>query len=519
MNEQNDLLKKMFSSIRKNTWICFASGMVSGVITHLYMLTNKLPNWDDLTVFGLYGVGAENGRWMIPWLHELGGRWSVPALNGMLAIVFFSIATCFMLEALEMKTATTAVIFPFIMMTFPSVACTMTFMYLADIYALGLLFGCVGTWLIRKYKYGWIPGTVLLVMCIAVYQSYICFAAGILVFALVMELFRKKDFCEIIRKGIVSFGSLMFSMGLYVLISKYVIGGLQSYKGIDKMGEINLLKVPRLIGRAYKRILEFFVTKPWGYVSDTGKRVNLLVVAVIVIGFFFLIWYLKIYRDQNRTALLCILIILFPLALGAIYVIAEDANSTLLLVHQYVLMYLVPLGFLEVFMEHNTEMGQSMLWAKQLVGGLLLIVLFLVGYDNYVLTNNAYFRMDIAYRRIHSFYERLYIRVAEQEGYQYGDQIAILGDWWPERNILSSYGIGIERYDEMEGIAMENGLFTTGVRNNFLKIYLGIQFDEALSVERMMELMKTEEFLNMPDYPAEGCVQKIEGVWVIRVAD
>lgn len=518
MNEQNDLLKKLFFSIKKNTWICFAAGIVSGIITHLYMLTNKLPNWDDLTVFGSYGVGAENGRWMIPWLHELGGRWSVPALNGMLAIIFFSIATCIMLEALEMKTVTTAVIFPFIMMSFPSVACTMTFMYLADIYALGLLFGCGGTWLIRKYKYGWIPGIALLVMCIAVYQSYICFAAGILVLALVLDLFRKKDFYKIIQKGIVSLVSLMASMVFYVLISKYVIGGLQSYKGIDKMGEVNLLRVPRLIGRAYKRILEFFITKPWGYVSETGKVVNLLTVAIIVTGFFFLLWYLKIYKEKNRIILLCVLIMLLPLALGAIYVIAEDANSTLLLVHQYALLYVVPLGFLEVFMENSSPQEMKGMRIKQLAGALLIAILFVVGYDNYVLTNNAYFRMDIAFKRIHSFYERLYIRVTEQEGYRYGDQIAILGDWWPERNIFSSYGIDIERYEDMEGIAMENGLFTTGVRNNFLKIYLGVMFKENLSVERMLKLMETEEFQHMPDYPEEGCVQKIEDVWVIRVA-
>lgn len=519
MNEQNDLIKKLFCSISKNTWICLTSGVISGVISHLYMLTNKLPNWDDLTVFGIFGVGAENGRWMIPILHEVGSKWSVPALNGMLAVLFFSVSACFMLEVLEMKSMTSAVIFPFIMLTFPSVACTMSFMYLADIYAIGLVFGCAGAWLIRKYRYGWFPGIGLLVMSIAIYQSYICFAAGILVFALILDLFRKKEFNQVIYKGIVSLGSLMGSMGVYVIVSKYVIGGLQSYKGIDKMGEINLLKVPRLIGRAYKRILEFFVTKPWGYVSETGKIVNLLTVFIIVIGFFFLLWYLRIYKDKSRTILLGILIVLFPLALGSIYVIAEDANSTLLLIHQYVLIYLIPLGFLELFMENRTPQEMRPMRIKQLVGMLMLAIVFIVGYDNYVLTNDAYFRMDIAFKRINSFYERLYIRVAEQEGYQYGDQIAILGDWWPERNILSACKIGIERYDDMEGIAMENGLFTTGVRNDFLRIYLGIQFDKTLTVDKMIELTKTEEFLEMPCYPTEGCVQEMEGIWVIKVAD
>ena len=519
MNRQKDLLKDLFLHISKNSWMCLAAGIITGIITHLYMLTNKLPNWDDLTAFGSYGVGAENGRWMIPILHVLGGEWSVPALNGMLAIILISIATCFILEALELKTVTSAIIFPFLMMTFPSIACTMTFMYLVDVYAMGLLFGCAGAWFVRKYKYGWIPGVALLVMCTAVYQSYICFAAGILVLALVFDLLRKKNFDDVIKKGIVSLGSLIGSLGIYLILSKYVIGGLQEYKGLDKMGEINLLKIPRLIGRAYKRILEFFVIEPWGYVSEVGRIVNLFVVAIIVVGFFLLLWYLKVFKEKNRAALLCVLIILFPLALGAIYVMAEDANSTLLLIHQYVLIYLVPLGFWEIFAENSCFNEASRQKLKLLVGTMILSALFLVGYDNYVLTNNAYFRMDIAFTRIHSFYERLYIRVAEEEGYQYGDRIAILGDWWPERNILSAYGMDIERYEEMEGVAMENGLFTTGIRNNFLKIYLGVEFDEKLSIERMLELMKTDEFKEMTAYPSDGCVRKMDDIWVIKVAD
>ena len=220
MIEQNDFIKKLFMNVNKNCWICMATGVIVGILTHLYMLTNKLPNWDDLTTFGYHGLGLENGRWMLPKLHKMAGVWSVPALNGVLAILLLSVATCFILEILELKTVTSAVIVPFIMMTFPSVACSMTFMYLADIFAIGLLFGCVGTWLIRKYKYGWLPGVVLLIMCIATYQSYICFVAGLLVFALVLDLFRKKEVKDVIKKGCVSLGSLVLSMGIYVILTK-----------------------------------------------------------------------------------------------------------------------------------------------------------------------------------------------------------------------------------------------------------------------------------------------------------
>lgn len=518
MNGQTDVLKLLTKNVKKQHWTCLFTGFVAGIVTHIYMLTRKLPNWDDLTTFGTYGVGREHGRWMIPKLFSLAGEWSAPALNGMLTIIFIAIAACFILAALELKTLTSAVLLPLVMVTFPGVASSMTFMYVSHIYGAGLLFGCAGAWLIHRFRYGCIPGTALLILCIATYQSYICLAAGILVLALVLWLLKKKELKQVIRQGIISLVSLAAAMGLYVLLSKYVFGGLSDYKGISTMGQLNIFQLPIQIGRAYKRILEYFVIKPWSFISDGGQRLNILVVLGIAVAFFFFLWKLEIYKEKGRVIWLCLLIFLLPLALSSIYVIAPQANATVLTLYQYFMVYVVLIAFLELFMKQELLLFSGMAFAKPAIGLAVMGMIFLVAYDNYVLTNSAYFRMDIAFTRIHSFYERLYIRVTQQEGYAYGDQIVILGDWWPERNILSSHGMDIERYEEFEGIAMENGLFTTGVRQKFLRIYLGIDYPHV-SAEKMQELMETEEFVDMPDYPAQGCVRKIDGIWVVRVAD
>ena len=517
MNSQKDLLRLLTQKIERQQWVCLFTGMVAGIITHLYMLTNKLPNWDDITVFQGYGVGREHGRWFIPRIHSWGSDWSVPALNGMIMIIFLAIGACFILAALELKTVTSAVLLPVIMLTFPGVTSSMTFMYVTHVYGIGLCIGCIGAWLIQRFRYGFIPGIVLLILCLGTYQSFICLMAGVLVLALVFQLFRGKELSQVLKQGIVSLASLLVSMGLYVFISKYVIGGMSDYKGVSNMGQLELGKIPLQIARAYKRILEYFITDPWSFVSARGRELNLLIVGCIVAGFFLLLWRLRIYREKGRAALLCILIILFPLALSSIYILAPEANATTLTVYQYFMVYVVLIGFLELFMQTG-ELFAKAFWVKPIVGSLLMGMIFLVGYDNYVLANDAYFRMDIAFTRIHSFYERLYIRISDTEGYQYGDPIAILGDWWPERNILSAYGMDIERYEEFEGVAMENGLFTTHVRQYFMRDYLGVTHEEV-SPEKISELFHSEEFGEMSEYPAEGCVRKIDGVWVIRVAD
>ena len=44
------------------------------------------------------------------------------------------------------------------------------------------------------------------------------------------------------------------------------------------------------------------------------------------------------------------------------------------------------------------------------------VVLLLVGYENFVVTNEAYFRMDIAYERAYAYYNRIMERIEVHGG-------------------------------------------------------------------------------------------------------
>lgn len=51
------ILDALVGKISKNQRLCFFSGLVFGFLTHLFMMTNKLSNWDDMSNFNSYGVG------------------------------------------------------------------------------------------------------------------------------------------------------------------------------------------------------------------------------------------------------------------------------------------------------------------------------------------------------------------------------------------------------------------------------------------------------------------------------
>ena len=191
MNEKGDTLKILNDKIPFTIKVCFLTGIISGLIMHAYMLTNKLPNWDDINNIGSYAVGTEFGRWFLKYVHLLDGKWSVPWLSGIFAIVLISAAACFVLSALGLKSITSAVLVPLMMLSFPSMCSLFTFLFTADCYAVGILLSCAGVWFIRKYKYGFLPGIVCLVLCMGIYQAYLCLALGILVTGLFLDMLRK----------------------------------------------------------------------------------------------------------------------------------------------------------------------------------------------------------------------------------------------------------------------------------------------------------------------------------------
>lgn len=60
-----DIIKQASGKIPQRIKACFLSGLTFGFLTHMVMLTHKLPNWDDLGNYNAYGSGGEFGRWVM----------------------------------------------------------------------------------------------------------------------------------------------------------------------------------------------------------------------------------------------------------------------------------------------------------------------------------------------------------------------------------------------------------------------------------------------------------------------
>ena len=112
------------------------------------------------------------------------------------------------------------------------------------------------------------------------------------------------------------------------------------------------------------------------------------------------------------------------------------------------------------------------------------------------------------------------MRIEATEGYIPGQPFALIGEYGLSEtpDLLGSYSLDGEKFDDLSGVAKETGLLTSGVRHNFMKTYIGVEMPD-INEEAIEQIKETEEYKNMPSYPAEGCVKQIEGIWIIKACE
>lgn len=520
-----DIIEWIGRKFPKHTKICFISGLVIGWLTHFYMFTHKLPNWDDLNNIGAYGSGDYLGRWFLKYIHELGGRYSIPAVHGFLFILCLSIAACFVLEIAQIKSTTGAILVPAIMVTFPSVVSTMTFMFMAHTSGIGILMVCVAIYILRKYKYGWLPCMMMLICVLGTYQSYISIAIALMLVGMIVDLLKGKPAWDTIKHGILCVIVLGVGVGAYMVLSHVIYPNLdnETYGGVGNMGQIAISEMPILIGRCYKRFLEYFLWKPFAFVTKTSQCMNIAVCVLAIVLFMYLIWKKQIYKKIWELALCVLLCGFMPLAVAFIYFMAPDVDYSMLMLYSYVMIYVLVLALLESCIEIWNTKNSAENWCVYARCGLTVLtigVIFVSCYTDYLVTNKAYMRMDIASQRVNNYFNRIIASVEAQEGYQNGDEVTFIGNFYYKENPSVAEGdvMDSESLRELSGVALENGLMTSGSRDNFIRHYVGFDMAQLTEGEKE-EIASTDAFKDMSVYPAQGSIQKLDNIWVVKLCE
>jgi len=516
----SEYLSKLWKRISYPVKITFASSMALGLIVHLFMITNVLPNHDTVAMYDTLHWPIIQGRWFefIPAL--LNDGYVMPWVNGLLALFYIAISACIVIKCLQIKNSLHCVLISGLMVSFPTVTCVLTYIIHSNSLIFPLLLACLAVYITLRFRYGFCIGWAFITMSLGVYQAYISVAASLAVGVLIIDILQANlPLKKILIKGIKLFSIFLFGLIAYFVIVKITLNifhiELTTYQGFDNMGKIPISMIPHLIKKAYIGIFNFFIFDDYRLVKYHIPFLKQLFYVMMVISaliFLEIVIQKKLLQQKKvHFFLLVILVILYPLACSLVYLM----NASIVYLNMLYGMVLLPIASI-VLMEiaHDNVSNKKnvfLLTFNRAACWIISIVLVIYIYNYGILANKAYIKSHLAYEQSYAFSIELARRIESVVQSDKDTPILLVGR--PAQPINQ-----IPVFNELAGLYL-GADFLPGSYNyaffmqNFLGFRYNLKYCDSNDIEKY-EIGKT--LLKMPLYPEQGSIKKVNNVVIVK---
>ncbi|MCD8326598.1 MAG: glucosyltransferase domain-containing protein [Lachnospiraceae bacterium] len=511
------------AELKRQEWLAqkdvFITAVLVGLLAHGYMLTNKLPNIDDYISMFHYGLGYTLGRWLLGlmgnFMFRIDGVYSTPLLNGAFFIIVLGISITIFLKPFHFRSRWIKRGFAALFVSFPTVTCTMGFMFTVPFYALAVLFMAIAYHALIHYKYGSILSILMICCSLGIYQAYWGLLAGfLLLYLITLCMDNDTDVRSLVIISLKSLCSLLFGVLLYLGVNQIMLKiqnvELSGYQGMSQMGQISLSQIPSILSSAYGY---FFKLTTENYLDVTWYGVIRIVIAAgyVLTAVFFVLTCIHNRKNVFKTAAMAVFTLIFPLAVNSIYIMSNDASSVnTMMCYSVVLVFLLPF----IFMNHVTEESmKGLLEGAARYAYLAAVVLVVFFYVR--LANIYYFNLELANSEIYSFMETLNTRIQSTEDYSEDKQVLFYGvyDDVVNRNIWE-----VRQVSNMRGtIDVADAINSPLIRQAIFRVYLGNQLSESDGADIIADYQEVLDA--MPSYPDDGSVTIIDDVVVVKLGE
>ena len=492
--------------------IAFLSALIFGLFCHGMGLLNKLSHQDDIA--NLFGFGATitSGRWMLhvlSWLEGLffgTGNASLPLYNGLLSILCVSAVCALLTDLLRIRSRVYSALLGGVMIAFPVMAVLFSYMFTSHPYMIGLLMMTLCGWLISKETPWWLKtaGVLLGGASVGVYQAFLPILLSLFLIDDLMELTEEKKPGSILRKigvqALCTAGVLL----VYFAANRFFLNKfgleLSSYQGIDQMGVMSVSTFLERAGRACR--LFFLPAENPGADMYPGTLHSLYWLMLAVNGVLAVRRICRAGRESpGKAALLAALYLLIPLGCNFIYVMSEEVHG--LMVYGQVMQFVLLIAQLDEF-ESPAARGKQI---ASLAASLMLAVTCVM-YARF--DNQCYLKDTLQQQAAMSYYTTLITRIKSQKGYRPEIRVAFVDD-------LTEPDPTIYDLEEMDFIRLNLYSHSTTeyihyYKEVFMQRWCG--FEANWYWEENPE--EWPEVQAMPEYPADGSIQIIRDVLVVK---
>ena len=546
--------------------LSFAAVFFFGLCAHAYGLLRAGFSHDMLNALVVTPVETfwkmQLGRpGIVLYRRVVRGLVAAPWMLGLLSFLWLSLA-CFLTAKLFRFRSLWFVILTggILAANLSTIAMTAAYLYEMDADCFALLLGVCAVLLWDRYRWpGTLVGALLIMLCTSIYESMLSVPITLIMLLSMTALLRGVAFRDVLYKGLRGIAMLALGGLLYWLVIRlmYAVTGISPALGnYNNLGQAAGFSVLWRIGHTYRTWFWAFWNASKSHIEPLVLALNVLLPLTALLPL--LRWFLKktggtaegspARRDSGsgsglpEKVLFLILLLLLPLGMNtAQLVFLMDAHD--LMKYAFWLFYLFCL--LPVFLDaEQTSAAEappcgkegsgsapsaagaspapSKAWQRsRLLRSVAAVLVLLILASNIQTANVVYTRKNLEQNAALSLMTRVLAMLDTQPDYRSGETPLVLVGVSDE---LQKQLPGFEATYDITGCEAANPIeksLTAYNYNTYAAYFRYILNNPAVMADSgtWNNLHKDPRVLAMPGFPAEGCMQMIDDVFVIKMGD
>lgn len=501
--------EKLFADFRrkiKPQWkTAFIAAFVISLLTHFYVFTNYIPNHDGLINIYNSQLKFKSGRFFLGPFSGISSLFDLPWVIGILSTLYLSLLTVAIVILLDLKKTISIVLTAGLIVSFPTVTSTFSYMFTADGYIFGFLLAALALLVTQKYKFGFLPGAIIFFLSVGVYQANLPLTLTIAALVILQALLFGKDSLRSIFLKSASYAAMVaIGMVLYAILFKVYqnifAGEISDYQGLNDISVAAGGIIDPLKSMVRSSINYFFDGVAGGNEWTLFTALNILL--LVLIAACFIVYGRK--RPLLHTALGAAVIVMMPFLAYIMYFASLGVEYHMLMIMGLVSIYMIPI----LFYEHITD-SKFFAWSIVLVLGLTIFNFGLIA-------NISYFNTTLKYEKSVAQANRVLDRIEQTEGYENANKLAVFGTHYLSSEVGST--IIPNRLPEMTGVLGETALALPYHYQYMFANGMGVRFDLA-STEEIEEIQESQAFAEMPKWPHPDAIRIDDDVIIIKLND
>lgn len=495
----------------KPSWVTILiSVFLFGLLAHAYAFFNYIPNWDSVISYYSDQNTIWLGRCFLTLACGISSYYDLSWVNGCLSLCYLTVTAILICDLLRIQKKSTLVLLSALLVTFPAVTSTFGYLYTADGYLLAMLCMTLAICLTLKYRFGFLPGALLLMFGFGCYQAYITFAAMlVIVYSLDELLHGDTPLSALARKWLRALACAVFGYVLYAVVNRILLSvqhvSLADYQGISALegglsGDFAPLLAAKqcLIDFAY-----FFIGSL--HRMNAYSFFNFCMLALLVCGALARIVRHRLWRLPARLICILLFALFIPFVCYAIYFLTPDVSYHMLMQAGLYFVYVLLLVLYDRAAQNRTRHGIVWQWLCVIVCALIV--------SNFILVANICYRtQETSVARSMNELARLADTIAADPALQQCESIAVIG------TREGSDTISLNLPPDMTGFS-DGYLMTHALHYSLLlDRYHGLSFT-PLNDEMTKAFAENEIVRDMPCYPEDGYIRAVSGTLVIKFSD